>query len=360
MSTPMSPTEPRRRRSRVLPFLLLGSVSLAACAGVLGLKKRDQSRPFEHYKHLSQGIGCLQCHQKIEKETDQGPPDIPSTAVCVGCHSKPHNTSDCSNCHGQASTRAAVSEARDHLRFQHAKHLGRLKSQCVPCHVAAGTADATILRPVMGTCLGCHQHRDQWRTRDCDGCHHDLISENVKPDSHIVHDGNWVREHGVRAAGTRDLCATCHNETFCTNCHGKSVPALPWKLNPEAPNFSRLHAAGFFTRHPEESHSNPGLCSTCHADNFCRDCHDKKKLSATGGGANPHPVGWVKSGGGDHGRQARLDPMACAACHGGAGEQLCVGCHRVGGPGGSPHGSGFSSTRNKTRDEPCRKCHGVQ
>jgi hypothetical protein len=357
MSTPMSTSRATRTRGWTMPMVLVGTLSLAACAGVLGLKKQDNSRPFEHYKHLAQGIGCLKCHQGVEKETDTGPLAIPGTNVCLECHQKPHNPADCGNCHGLASTRAAVSSARDHLKFQHTKHLDRLKSQCVPCHVSAGQADAAILRPSMPTCFACHGHRDQWRTRDCDACHHDLVSENVKPDSHIVHEGNWIREHGVRAASTRDLCSTCHTETFCTNCHGKTVPALPWKLQPENPRFDRLHSGGFMTRHPDEAKATPGLCTTCHAESFCRDCHEKKKVGATvAGSPNPHPVGWVRNGGGDHGRQARLDPISCAACHSGAGEQLCVGCHRVGGPGGNPHGSNFKSSLSKS-DPPCRKCH---
>jgi hypothetical protein len=51
--------------------------------------------------------------------------------------------------------------------------------------------------------------------------------------------------------------------------------------------------------------------------------------------------------------------MSCAGCHGGAGEQLCVGCHRVGGPGGNPHGPGFTSTKNKQHDVPCIFCHAA-
>jgi hypothetical protein len=66
----------------------------------------------------------------------------------------------------------------------------------------------------------------------------------------------------------------------------------------------------------------------------------------------------VRARGGEHGRAARMDPGACATCHGGAGEALCVGCHRVGGPGGNPHGAGFSSALDARRDQPCRQCHG--
>jgi hypothetical protein len=45
----------------------------------------------------------------------------------------------------------------------------------------------------------------------------------------------------------------------------------------------------------------------------------------------------------------------CATCHGGAGEALSVGCHKVGDSGGNPH-AGFNSRRPKTQ-RPCRLCH---
>ena len=73
---------------------------------------------------------------------------------------------------------------------------------------------------------------------------------------------------------------------------------------------------------------------------------------------SPHPPGWVGTRGSDnrHGLEARANPVSCASCHGGAGEALCVGCHRVGGPGGNPHPVGFSSHKPLS-DLPCRLCH---
>jgi hypothetical protein len=81
-------------------------------------------------------------------------------------------------------------------------------------------------------------------------------------------------------------------------------------------------------------------------------------LSPGLGGLSPHPAGWVGVGigGNDHGPAARRDPAACASCHGGAGEQLCVSCHRVGGVGGSPHPPGWQSNQPRSA-LPCRLCH---
>jgi hypothetical protein len=212
----------------------------------------------------------------------------------------------------------------------------------------------------MAECLACHQHEKQWGARDCDGCHRDLPAERVLPSSHVVHEGDWLREHGVRAASSRDLCATCHSEASCASCHGVTVPTLPWKLAFDRPELGALHPAGFISRHPDEARSSPGLCTTCHdADRFCRDCHIREGRAAVGSlSRSPHPPDWVRARGGEHGRAARLDPGSCASCHGGSGEALCVGCHRVGGPGGNPHGRGFSSALDPRRDAPCRECHG--
>ncbi len=347
--------------SPLLRFALLVSLlSLAACAGLLGIKPRDTQRPFEHRSHSLAGIGCTTCHEGITHAGDTGPLHIPEPAKCVGCHTRPHDSRPCGTCHGQSHTREENRLAREHLRFSHERHVPKLGGQCVPCHAAAGKSEQTTLRPPMAQCLSCHTHKDQWTTRDCEGCHVDLPSELARPSSHVFHEGDFVREHGVRAASARDLCATCHGEGFCASCHGITVAALPWKLGFDRPSLTGLHRAGFASRHSDEARSNPGLCTTCHdSERFCLDCHAKRGRSAVGAGIsrNPHPPDWVRARGGEHGRAARMDPMSCASCHGGAGEALCVGCHRVGGPGGNPHGRGFASALDMTRDQPCRACH---
>ena len=81
-------------------------------------------------------------------------------------------------------------------RTPYACNAGRLHS--LPCRCRPRESRDT--RPKMATCFGCHQHENQWAVRDCDGCHVDLQAENTLPSSHMVHEGDWLREHGVRAA----------------------------------------------------------------------------------------------------------------------------------------------------------------
>lgn len=341
-------------------LLLALALPLSACAGVLGFRQ-DPSHSFEHRAHVLKGVNCRECHGSVGTAGDTAPLHFPTNQDCLRCHQKPHDARACDGCHGESHTRASAALARDHLRFDHGSHMPRARGDCVRCHQQVAVDRPTALRPAMSVCFSCHAHQDQWRVRDCDGCHVDLPAERITPSSHVVHDGDFLREHGVRAASARDLCATCHSERSCASCHGVgTTPGLPARLAVGDGRVAGLHRAGFRGRHAAEARVDPGLCLTCHAERSCQDCHASSGVARGNASRNPHPPGWLdaRRGGGDHGRQARLDPVSCASCHGGAGEQLCVGCHRVGGPGGNPHGRGFSSNKNSQRDMPCRLCHG--
>jgi hypothetical protein len=350
--------------THVLPFALLLAIGLAACASVLGIRPTSPSHPFEHRAHVLKGISCVECHTGVQTAGDGGPLHLPTDATCVGCHQKPHDDRSCLGCHSEPYVRQAVELARTNLRFTHSQHTLAANGDCVRCHVEVTEARPDAPLPKMATCFGCHEHRDQWTLRDCDGCHVDLagsgMAEGILPDDHVVHDGDWIREHGARAASERDLCATCHSERQCASCHGEgTVPALPARLAFDEVRLPGLHRAGFAARHADEAHADPGLCTTCHTESSCVDCHTRLAVAPGTTTRSPHPAGWLTTNGGEHGTQARIDPVSCAGCHGGAGEQLCVGCHRVGGPGGNPHGPGFSSRKDEHHDLPCRSCHGV-
>ena len=187
-----------------LPLLLMVSILLAACAGVLGVR-RAPSHPFEHRAHVSKGINCLTCHTGVMSSEDDGRLHLPSTEDCVKCHKKPHDSRTCGNsprrrlragfC-GHGAQASAVRSPNAHARGK-----GRLRA--LPRRDWAERPET--IRPKMASCFGCHQHENQWAVRDCDGCHVDMRGEVTPPSSHVVHDGDWMREHGVRAASARDL-----------------------------------------------------------------------------------------------------------------------------------------------------------
>ncbi len=343
-------------------LLLALTLTLAACAGVLGLRRASTTqRPFEHHAHVITGLKCTGCHEGISTAKDDSPLHIPEKADCQKCHAKAHHPErECNECHGSRFTRASAQAARDKLRFDHSTHVPRVKGNCVQCHQGV-TNDAEVIRPPMALCLGCHQHKDEFATRKCDGCHRDLKGEHLAPGSHIAHDADWIKEHGSKAAASQDLCSTCHAQSSCAKCHGVTTAALAEKLAFDDPARMGAHRAGFFARHSAEARLQPGLCTTCHAPKSCADCHADRKVSPLGKGKSPHAKGWLglKGQPNDHGRAAWLDPAECASCHGGAGEALCVGCHKVGGSGGNPHRAGWTSKLRPAVDQPCRLCHGT-
>ena len=334
-------------------LLVAGCLLLGACAGVLGLS-RSAPQPFPHRAHATAGVACTRCHTGVN--TPSTALHLPDDALCATCHTKPHDTRPCLGCHAAPGAVAQLVEARDHLAFEHARHAQPTRGDCMRCHVGIADGD-TQLRPPMATCFRCHDAaRDG---RQCDTCHRNLEDARLLPQSHLAHDGDWLREHGTRAASSGDLCGSCHRESFCADCHGKTVPALPAARRFADPFAASVHRAGFTARHSLEARSEPGACATCHAPDRCVTCHMSRGVAGDGR-RSPHPAGWVGPAAADneHGRQARRDPAACASCHDGAGQSLCVGCHKVGGVGGSPHPAGWSS-KLPLAALPCRMCHPI-
>ena len=333
-----------------LALIIIGIVALAACARLLGFQRKQAI--FPHRAHVVAGISCTRCHGDVAAGNGL---HLPEDKTCTdGCHAKPHDPGSCTSCHVSQLAVAQLVEAKDHLKFAHARHLPRANNNCMRCHSAVAEGDERM-RPAMATCFRCHDKEAGRDARACDACHKDLASEGSLPATHLAHDGDWAREHGTRAASSGQLCESCHQTSFCASCHGQTVPALPARARFADPFAPSVHRAGFAARHALEAHSDPGACQTCHTPDRCASCHIAKGVMGESR-TSPHPAGWVGPTENQHGREARRDPAACASCHGGAGEQLCVGCHKVGGVGGNPHPPGWSSRQPLTA-MPCRMCH---
>jgi hypothetical protein len=329
-------------------------IVLGACAGVLGLSKSGP-QPFPHRKHVIAGVTCTKCHVGIDKDDGQTL-HIPDDESCISCHTKPHDTRPCLGCHAEENALPELVEARAHLVFDHGQHQAPTNGNCVRCHVGIAEGDRD-LRPPMATCFRCHDQDAASNASKCDACHKNLEATDTLPQSHLAHDADWIREHGLRAASSGEVCSSCHREQFCASCHGQAVAALPATQRFANPFTPSVHRGGFASRHSLEAKSEPGSCNTCHQPDRCASCHIAKGIAGENR-STPHPPGWVgpTSAENRHGREARKDPASCASCHGGAGEQLCVSCHRVGGVGGNPHPAGFSS-RLSFSSMPCRLCH---
>jgi hypothetical protein len=179
------------------------------------------------------------------------------------------------------------------------------------------------------------------------------------------HQGNFVRGHAAPARASAETCAQCHDQTYCADCHAKTV-SVPVEVKfPERVNAQFIHRNDFLGRHSLEAAADPMSCQRCHGQTFCQSCHQEEGLvpAATGvaGQHDPHPAGWGFPGSRDfHGDAARRDITSCQVCHDQGPRSNCVTCHRVGGVGGNPHPPSWTQRHGADeirKNAMCGYCH---
>lgn len=105
----------------------------------------------------------------------------------------------------------------------------------------------------------------------------------------------------------------------CTECHTDSWAAL----NHKAPDF--------YAKHRFYAASSRQACNTCHQESFCSDCHANKeeikpsaKFTDEPGRNLPHRGDYLSQ----HKIDGRINPVSCVKCHGRQNNERCVSCHR--------------------------------
>jgi hypothetical protein len=107
-------------------------------------------------------------------------------------------------------------------------------------------------------------------------------------------------------------------KTDCTECHSDSWAALNHK------------AVDFYAKHKFYA-SSKFACSSCHQESFCSDCHSHKeelKPSTKYGDAVerslPHRGDYLNQ----HKIDGKINPTSCVKCHGRQNNEGCKSCHR--------------------------------
>jgi hypothetical protein len=351
--------------SRNLVLVALCLVS-ASCAGWWwgGASLKQTSRDhvkIPHARHAKAEVECVVCHEQVYDSEQLGDVAPAREQTCLTCHKE--RAKDCSMCHTQVKARQAGTRSDQGLRMSHAKHIERTKEDCAACHKQLPEPVATDqTRPSMDACLACHEHRAQFDAGNCKVCHADLARYPLKPTSSFTHAGNFVREHMRPARAAPETCATCHDQTFCTDCHAKTVGLRVETKLPERVDRDFIHRNDFVTRHAIEGRADPVSCARCHGTSFCETCHTAQNLTPRGSNPrSPHPPGFAARGGAQfHGDAARVDINACAACHDQGPRSNCVACHKVGGIGGNPHPPSFGARHDRAEAMSagnCTPCH---
>ena len=349
-------------------LLAAGAGLIVACAAMQHrTAKLSALLKFSHKFHAAQDIGCTDCHEGIEESTSLSKGEqIPTKATCKNCH-EDQVDKKCEFCHVGPDREVKLTRSARKLNFSHAAHAKRDKQGCKGCHPAAAEAKVPGLRLVQDM-AGCANrcHKKELQQQRCNMCHQDLLRQRLKPVVQVGHQGNWLKRHG-KLAKDAARCATCHDQTYCGECHARTA-SMPLAIRfPERVGARMIHRGDWQGRHGVAAAADSTTCRKCHGSNHCRSCHQlagkARSLTKGSGGstASPHGPGWMSSTSSEfHGRRARRDISRCASCHDRGAASNCVGCHKVGASGGSPHPRSFKWSDKSTecrQNSMCVTCH---
>jgi hypothetical protein len=341
---------------------------------------------FSHAYHVGEaGIACTDCHGGALK-SEHASDNLRSTHDnCITCHEDQVNNT-CTYCHKDPDNIQAVVPRERDINFSHADHVAMKGTECTTCHAGldkveyAGPANM----PSMNTCTTCHN--DAKATRECQSCHQSFAT--LIPDSHLEPNFNIQHRRLTRLGGLEVDCSTCHQQSFCAQCHagspligiGGAAPmadpspkSTEGKDSPKQMILQMAHPMNYQFMHSIDARTKSAECATCHStEQFCVSCHQTEDRLAPGQVPASHIAGGfttmgVGSGGGRHAQLARRDIESCVSCHDVRGaDPVCITCHvdpdGIRGTDPRTHPSGFrrASGGREWHTDPgatCYSCH---
>jgi len=273
---------------------------------------------FNHALHVARGLACAVCHADTDMHALATTADLPSMALCLGCHDGKQASGKCGACH------PTLPDGRLRTSFPSGKLVPSGSITGFDAHTAGFAIDHRIAGRNERACATCHKQSE------CTDCHGAGV---VKPEE--IHPSDYATLHAVDARRNVPDCSSCHrNQSFCLGCHQR----LGVGADPEG---------GQLGRQP----NNPFGTGTA-----------VKQF---------HPPGWVRDTTGavltvaspaSHGFQAKRNLRACVSCH---REESCLACHSADlsrSIGINPHGPGFAASGScralaRRNQRGCLKCH---
>jgi hypothetical protein len=216
---------------------LLAGIGLLGAAAVV-------APPFDHWQHRTLFVSCNTCHAGVEAPSR---PLWPTQADCASCHDD--------RVEKRVAWTAPLGPPPGNLRFEHPTHAQAMRSAgrdtaagCADCHASASAEWMRVQRAVVANCLECHGVRtDHFDAPDsaCAQCHVPFWDAPSLPEARVAgwgapashKDQAFIEKHGELATpdagpGVAASCATCHARDFCMNCHVNA---------PEEPAIQALH-----------------------------------------------------------------------------------------------------------------------
>lgn len=210
-------------------------------------------------------------------------------------------------------------------------------------------------------------------------------SQPLLADDESPHDVTWSLTHRAAALGQSNNCTDCHEQDFCLQCHSDGRADEMGQLGNRMIN---VHRSEFSVTHPLAARTDQGLCSKCHENKFCVECHEA--FNPADLTLQSHRKGWsdlqTSSTGlahkfyndqqcqtchidsvlpshdwsNQHAREARKNLATCQSCH--PDGDVCVKCHSArSGLGANPHPKDWKDMAGRLKrasdGRTCRKCH---
>jgi len=262
-------------------------------------EKENYTLRFSHNLHVTEmEMGCPDCHGDLAK----GEPAMPDHDTCTECHEDLIDADEiskdtCGTCHVEKDLDQIGSGPQPKkVTTGVFRHSAALEGKCATCHGDL-LAEGTERIPVMtrSTVLDIREkaHGMNLPCKDC----HEYLKPDWMPDNHLK---GWTKRHGVLAQERDAVCSACHHETACRECHQSQQPA-------SHNNLWRLRTHGIEATWSRER------CRVCHQDDFCAACHSEMEPRS-------HNALWVG------GRR----PRHCTVCH--EPGQNCAVCHEKDAP----------------------------
>lgn len=111
---------------------------------------------------------------------------------------------------------------------------------------------------------------------NCAECHEDQQKGTMKPFAAFNHTPSFVKNHRFYASSDARLCATCHKESFCNDCHTNQTEIKPSVKFGNRPDRELPHRGDYITMHKIEGKLDPASCYRCHGranNERCIVCH---------------------------------------------------------------------------------------
>lgn len=138
--------------------------------------------------------------------------------------------------------------------------------------IAAGCAIFSEESPMPGR----HPEEITERSVMCTDCHEGVMKASGKPFESFSHTDLFFKNHGAPASRDRRVCTLCHEDRFCVDCHGTRTAVQPTLKYGENPELEFSHRGDYLSRHMFDGRLDPAGCFTCHGrsnNGQCRNCH---------------------------------------------------------------------------------------